>query len=58
MEGIQKIVAREIREEEIPIISGVVIFDKMYQKAYLCHSVMFSIYRNATPYQFEVFSTS
>jgi hypothetical protein len=28
-----KIAAREIKDEEIPITSGVVIFDRMYQKA-------------------------
>ena len=28
-----KMTAREIKEEEIPITSGVVIFDKIYQNA-------------------------
>ena len=28
-----KMTAREIREEEMPITSGVVIFDKIYQNA-------------------------
>ena len=28
-----KMIAREINEEEIPITSGVVIFDKIYQNA-------------------------
>lgn len=35
MEAIEaKIAAREVNEEEIPIISGVVSFDRMNQNAY------------------------